>query len=363
MHTCKCTAGKFKLSHVGLEYLRYQNLILQHGAFKGGKIFIWQLQFLFFGNSHLPGHKDPFYLNWDFSSTWKAAAQESAHHRARAGKWDEVSLPRLCYRESRSKIQHMKESPDFLKVLVLCHARTGRGRALLCSHTPLEGPVSTVLPKALRLSLTHPHDGHSLVLSPLCLHDWDHLCWTPVILHALVRMWVQKWQSPGWTHSCSVAAGMDNWRESERMHRIQVTMGGLPYHLLKYRNYSRKAPVALSAAEKPTTMLMGTDGKLLTSHLCHCFGKADQTCQLLCWELKRNREGWRKWRTCLHWHWGAVLWDQCDNPRHVFLRSLVLLRWSLLTSGQQGWMAPYFPMYQLLDTTPCVLSVWWFRTP
>lgn len=104
------------------------------------------------------------------------------------------NLPRLCYRESRSKIQHTKGSPDFLKVPVLCHARTGGGRALPCSHTPLEGPVSTVLPKAPCLSLTHPHNGHSLVLSLLCLHDWEHLCWTPgaVILHALVRTGVHK---------------------------------------------------------------------------------------------------------------------------------------------------------------------------
>lgn len=126
--------------------------------------------------------------------------------------------------------------------------------------------------------------------------------------------------------------------------------------------YSRKAPVALSATEKPPTCSMGMNRKLLTSQLRHCFGKADQSCQLLCWELKRNRKRWRKLRASWHWHWGAVLWDQFDNPSQVFLRSLMLLRWPLLTSGQQGWMAPCFPMYQLFDTTPCVLSVWWFTT-
>lgn len=66
--------------------------------------------------------------------------------------------------------------------------------------------------------------------------------------------------------------------------------------------YSRRAPVALSATEKPPTCSVGTNGKLLTSHLCHCFGKTDQSCQLLCWELKRNRKGWRKLKSCLHLH-------------------------------------------------------------
>lgn len=319
---------------------------------------------MLFGTFHLPGSKGPFYLNRDISSTWKskAAAQESAPHRARAGKWGEVTLSRLCYRESKSKIQHRKESPDLLKVPLLCHARTGGGRALLCSHIPLEGPMSTVLPKALCVSSTHPLNGHSLIPSLLCLHDWDHVCWTPgsVILHALEGHGCTKWLSPGWAHSCSVASGMEHWGEGRRVHRIQVTTDELPYHLLKL--YSRKAPVALSATEKPPTCSMGMNRKLLTSHLSHCFGKADQSCQLLCWELKRNRKRWRKLRASLHWHWGAVLWDQFDNPSQVFLRSLMLLRWSLLTSGQQGWMAPCFPMYQLLDTTPCVLSVWWFTT-
>lgn len=77
--------------------------------------------------------------------------------------------------------------------------------------------------------------------------------------------------------------------------------------------------------------------------------------------IKGNRNGWRKLRASLHWHWGAVLCDQFDNPSQVFLRSL-MLGWSLLTSGQRGWMTPCFSMYQLLDKTPCVLSAWWFRT-
>lgn len=117
-----------------------------------------------FGTLHLPGCKVPctFYLNTDFSSTRKSkeAAQEVAPPGARAVKWGEVTPPNLCYRESRSEIQQRKEAPDFLKVSLLCHARTGGGRDLLCSHLPLKGPIPTVLPKALRLSSTHPLNGY-----------------------------------------------------------------------------------------------------------------------------------------------------------------------------------------------------------
>lgn len=89
-----------------------------------------------FGTLHLPGRKVPctFYLNTDFSSTRKSkeAGQELAPPGAMAVKRGEVTPPKLCYRVSRSEIQHRKESPDFLKVSLLCHARTGGGRDLLC---------------------------------------------------------------------------------------------------------------------------------------------------------------------------------------------------------------------------------------
>lgn len=218
---------------------------------------------MFFGTSHLPSHKGSFYLNRDFSSTWKpkAAAQESAPHRARAGKWGEVTLPRICYRESRSKIQHRKGSPDFLKVSLLCLARTGGGRALLCSPILLEGPISTVLPKALCLSLTHPCNGHSLVLSLLCLHDWDHVCWMPD-LWSCMPWWghgCTKWLSPGWAHSCSV---MEHWGESKRVHRIQVNTGGLPYHLLKYRNSQQESTCSSECHRETPYMLCGNEWKV-----------------------------------------------------------------------------------------------------
>lgn len=83
------------------------HLIFQHGAFQGSKIFIWQLRF--FGTSHLPGRKDPFYLNRNFSSTWKAAAQESAPHTARAGKWDEVTFPGFATEKAEVKYSIQKD--------------------------------------------------------------------------------------------------------------------------------------------------------------------------------------------------------------------------------------------------------------
>jgi len=58
-----------------------------------------------------------------------------------------------------------------------------------------------------------------------------------------------------------------------------------------------------------------------------------------------------------------VLWDLSNNPSpethtsQVLLGSLTLLRWSLLTSGEEGWMVSCFPLYQLLDTTLCTVSV------
>lgn len=131
--------------------------------------------------------------------------------------------------------------------------------------------------------------------------------------------------------------------------------------------YSRKAPAALNTREKPPTLCsVGMNGKLLTSHLCLCFGEADQSYDLLCWELKRNRKGWRERSASLHWHRGAVLWDLFDNPSpemhtsQVLLRFLMLLRWSLLTSGKEGWLASCFALYQLLDTLSD-LSAWWLR--
>lgn len=192
----------------------------------------------------------------------------------------------------------------------------------------------------------------------------ENICAEHLELWSCMLRWGQgctKCLSPGWAHSCSVAAAMEHWGGQKSTQNSSdhkwVTLS--PPEIQKLQ---QESTCSSECCRETTYMVRGNQGKLLTSHLCHCFGKADQSCQLLCWELKRNREGWRKWRTSLHWHWSTVLWDQCDSPSQVFLRSLVLLRWSLLTSGQQGWMAPCFPMYQLLDTAPCALSAWWYRT-